>query len=431
MNRPTTDNDLDVARTLGADGSSGRGHHVKRWLAWGAAGVVLALILVFWARGENGQTVRFKTEDARRGDLTVTVTATGTLQPTNEVEVGIEVSGTIESVDVDYNDHVKRGQVLARLDLSKLEGQVLQSKALLEAAQAKVMQARATAAQAAADMARLERVRKMSGGKVPSQTDLDAAKATLERARADEASAQAAVSQARATLDVNQTDLTKGTIHSPIDGVVLTRNVEPGQTVAASFQAPVLFTLAEDLTKMELYADVDEADVGQVEVGQKATFTVDAYPDRTFEAKIKQVRYASQTIDGVVSYQTILDVSNPDLLLRPGMTATADIVVRQIKDALLVPNAALRFTPPARDEESTSSGGSLLGRLFPRPRRSAQQRSQVAAAGVQQRVWVLRDGHPVAINITTGPTDGIMTVLRSGDVKPGTPLLVDTIDSGG
>ncbi len=431
MTRTTTEKDSEIARGLGLDGSSRRQRHLKRWLVWSAAIGVAIILVSVWPKGENGETVQFKTQEVQRGDLTVTVTATGTLQPTNQVDVGIEVSGTIEAVEVDYNDQVELGQVLARLDLSKLRGQVLQSEALLESARAKVLQTEATAKQAASDLERLKRVRELSGGKVPSQLDLDAAEAALQRAWADEASARAAVSQAEATLDVNQTDLAKGVIHSPITGIVLARNVEPGQTVAASFQSPVLFTLAEDLTKMELHADVDEADVGQVQAGQQATFTVDAYPDRTFAAEITQVRYGSLTVDGVVTYQTILTVNNSDLSLRPGMTATADIMVRKIHNVLLVPNAAIRFTPPVPEEKaSSSSGGTLLSKLFPRRHPSASKRREVEAGSEKQhRVWILRDGRPVAVPVAKGATDGIMTEVRSGDLEPGTPVLVDTTNT--
>ena len=229
----------------------------------------------------------------KRGDLTVIVTATGTLQPTNKVDVGSELSGIVKSVEADYNDRVKVGQVLARLDTSKLEAQVTQSRAALDSAKAKVLQAQATVLETRSKLTQFQKVRELSNNKVPSQSELDAAEAAFERAKADEASATAAVSQAQATLEANQTDLSKSVIRSPINGVVLTRSMEPGQTVAASFTAPVLFTLAEDLTQMELHVDVDEADVGKVKEGQKAAFGVAAYPNRTFEARITQTRFGS------------------------------------------------------------------------------------------------------------------------------------------
>jgi HlyD family secretion protein len=321
---------------------------------------------------------------------------------------------------------VKVDQVLARLDTSKLEAQVTQSRAALESAKAKVLQAQATVSETRNKLAQLQRVRELSNHKVPSQIEFDAAEAASERAKADEASARAAVSQARAALEVYETDLSKAVIRSPIDGIVLTRSAEPGQTVAASFQAPVLFTLAEDLTKMELHVDVDEADVGQIQEGQKATFTVDAYPNRTFEAQITQARFASKTVEGVVTYETVLKVDNSDLSLRPGMTATADITVKKVENVILIPSTALRFAPPVPDEKKPS--GSLVGSLLPRPPRAAsKQREDLTSNKKQQRVWILKEGQPTAIPVTIGATDGILTEVVAGDIEPGTALLIDLI----
>ena len=272
------------------------------------------------------------------------------------MDVGSEISGIVKSVEADYNDKVKVGQVLARIDTTKYEAQATQSKAALEAAKARVLQAQATVSETRSKLAQYERVRQLSNGKVPSQTEFDAAQAAFERAKADEASATAAVAQAQATLEANQTDIAKAVIHSPIDGIVLTRSIEPGQTVAAAFQAPVLFTLAEDLTQMELHVDVDEADVGQVKEGQEATFSVDAYPNRTFSARSPRPAIGSKTVDGVVTYETVLKVDNTDLCLRPGMTATADITVKKVQDAVLVPGAALRFTPPVQSRKGVLPG---------------------------------------------------------------------------
>ncbi|MGR8936138.1 MAG: efflux RND transporter periplasmic adaptor subunit, partial [Gammaproteobacteria bacterium] len=339
---------------------------------WPAAAAACAMVIVLTLIKSNGQTVAYETQAVRRGDLSVTVSATGTLAPLKEVEVGIEVSGTIKTVDADYNDHVKIGQVLARLDTTRLEAQALQSRAALASANAKVQQIKATVKEAEVQLAKLLNVLQLSGGKVPSQYDLDAAKATLARARADEAAAKAAVEQAQGTLNVNLTDLAKAIVKSPINGIVLKRSVEPGQTVASQFQAPVLFTLAEDLTKMELQVDVDEADVGMVKPGQHARFTVDAYPERSFPAEITQVRYGSETVDGVVTYKTVLQVDNSSLSLRPGMTATALITVDEKQDVLLVPNSVLRFTPPAEAPQKT--GGGFLRALLPRPPRSTSSR---------------------------------------------------------
>ncbi|MCK9397071.1 MAG: efflux RND transporter periplasmic adaptor subunit [Methylobacter sp.] len=393
----------------------------KKWLWLAAAGLVL-VIIGFSIYNGNGRPASYDTQTVSRGDLSVTVSATGTLAPLKEVEVGIEVSGTIKSVNVDYNDQVKVGQVLARLDTTRLEAQALQSKAALESARAKVQQVEATAKEAELQLAKQLHVRELSGGKVPSQYDLDAAKATLARARADLASAKAAVSQAKGTLDVNLTDLTKAVVKSPINGVVLARSVEPGQTVASQFQAPVLFTLAEDLTQMELQVDVDEADVGLVRPDQHAQFTVDAYPDRNFPAKIIQVRYGSETVDGVVTYKTVLRVDNSALALRPGMTATALITVEQKNDVLLVANNALRFTPPASPQKKNGNG-SLLDALLPHPPRSESGREQQATTGKTQQVWTLRNGELTPITITKGSTNGIVTEIVAGDVSVGAELV--------
>lgn len=421
----------DIAQTLGIDRPSGRRKYLKRWLILAALVLIAVVIMIIWKTAGKANSTQYKIQEARRGDLTVTVTATGNLDPTNQVDVGSELSGIIESVEVDYNDRVKVNQVLAKLDTSKLEAQNLQYRAAVASAQAKVLQAQATTAEARNNLARFKHVQELSSGKVPSQYDLDAAEAALQRAQADEASAKAAVSQAEATLEGNETDLAKSVIRSPINGVVLSRSVEPGQTVAASLQAPVLFTLAEDLTQMELHVDVDEADVGMVREGQEATFTVDAYPERTFQARITQVRYGSETTDGVVTYETILEVDNSDLSLRPGMTATADITVKKVENAIIVPNAALRFTPSVKETEDPSRGGSLISQLLPRPPRSfSKQREEVNDNNKQQRVWVLRDGQPAPVSVTVGATDGIMTEVVAGDIEPGMALVVDTVSAG-
>lgn len=393
---------------------------VKAWAWLAAAGLALA-IAGFVLIGGNGQAIHYQTQTVTRGDLDVTVSATGTLAPLNEVEVGIEVSGTIKTVAVDYNDQVKVGQVLARLDTTRLEAQAEQARAALESAKAKVRQVEATVKEADVQLAKQLHVRELSGGKVPSRFDLDAAKATLARARADLAAAQAAVTQAQGTLNVNMTDLTKAVVKSPINGVVLKRSVEPGQTVASQFQAPILFTLAEDLTQMELQVDVDEADVGLVQAGQHAQFTVDAYPDRAFPAEIIQVRYGSETVDGVVTYKAVLRVDNADLRLRPGMTATALITVEQRKDVLLVANSALRYTPPAAPEQKASGG--FLSMLLPRPPKTEKHREQQTANEKNQQVWALRDGEPAPVTITKGASDGSMTEIVAGDVAAGDELV--------
>jgi HlyD family secretion protein len=417
----------DVAKTLGVAPGSGRGRRLRRGLL--LVLLVAGLIGLFaWRKSAGGSnSVQYKTQEAKRGALVVRVIATGTLKPTNEVEVGSEISGIVKTVEADYNDKVKIGQVLARIDTSKLEAQETQLKAALESAEARVLQAKATLNETRAKLAQYQRVRELSKGKVPSQTEFDAAKAAFERAKADEASATAAVAQAQATLKATQTDIGKAVIRSPINGVVLTRKIEPGQTVAAAFQAPVLFTLAEDLTQMKLHVNVDEADVGQVKEGQEAEFTVSAYLDRPFQAKIVQTRFGSATVDGVVTYETVLKVDNTDLSLRPGMTATADITVQKVQNALLVPNAALRFSPPAQKQKKSSRG--LLGMMLPGPPRFDTPQETVNTNKRQQTLWILRNGQPMAIAVTIGATDDTMTEIVSGDIQPGMPVIVDTMQT--
>jgi HlyD family secretion protein len=398
----------------------------RRWW-WLSGALVVAMVAgsLFLFSEEKSAAPLFNTEVVEVGTLVVKVSATGNLQPTNQVEVGSELSGIVEQVFVDVNDQVKKGQELARLDRSKLQDAVAKSRANLAAAEAQVMQTEATAGEARAALERYRQVAQLSGGKVPSKNEMDIAEATLKRAEANVASATAAVTQARADLQSDKTDLEKASIRSPINGVVLTREVDPGQTVAASFQAPVLFTLAEDLSKMELQVDVDEADVARVREGQKATFSVDAWPGRQFEAVITRVGYGSQEKDGVVSYLTVLAVNNDDLSLRPGMTGTADITTLVRKNALLVPNAALRFTPPTPKTARPRSGGSILSKLMPRPPRQAPK-ARVSRNGTP-RVWVLRDDQPTAIEVKTGATNGRMTEIVDGSLKAGMQVITEAL----
>ncbi|MFC1812401.1 efflux RND transporter periplasmic adaptor subunit [Thermodesulfobacteriota bacterium] len=424
-----TNPEFDIGQILDVDQSSNRKKHLKRWLIVALLTIAGVTSAVVWKGTKKSNSMQYQTQKVEQGDLIVTVTATGVLEPTNQVDVGSELSGIIKTVEVDYNDRVKVGQILARLDTDKPKAKVLQSKAALESSRAKVLEAQATVKESGDQLARLKQVWELSNNMVPSQQDLDAAQALLHRAKATEATFRAQVSQAQATLEADETDLAKTVIHSPINGIVLTRNVEPGQTVAASFQAPVLFTLAEDLTQMELHVDVDEADVGQVTKGQEASFTVDAHPGRTFPARITQVRYGSQTVNGVVTYKTVLNVDNSDLSLRPGMTATSDITVNKVENAILVPNAALRFIPPIKEKEAPSSG-SLINKLLPRRHRSpSKQRKDSTANNKLQHVWTLRDGKLLAIAVGIGTTDGRMTEVTSGDIEPEMPLVVDTVRS--
>ena len=389
---------------------------------------------VFYYRqqGPEGppQQLAFKTEPVTIEDLVVTVTATGTLEPTNQVDVGSELSGNIEAVMVDFNDQVSEGQLLARLDVSTLKGQVKQIEASLQAAKAKVLQTRATIDETKNKLRQLKKVWELSGGKMPSQTDMDAAQAAYARAQADVASAEAGVVEVQAKLNITLNELTKAEIISPVNGIVLSRNIEKGQTVAASFSAPVLFQLAEDLTKMELHVAVDEADIGQVREGQEAMFTVDAYPERKFSAVISQVRFASTVTDGVVTYETVLMVDNTDLALRPGMTATAEIVAQKVEKALTVPNAALRFSPPSINSRKEQKP-SLLSAILPRRPERERRQPPALPKGDRQHVWgESKQGPPRQIAIRTGFTDGIRTEVLEGEIREGEQVITAAMSNG-
>jgi HlyD family secretion protein len=370
--------------------------------------------------GSSSSATSYITDPVTRGSLSVIVTATGSVQPTNEVDVSSELSGIVRRVLVDYNSPVVVGQVLAELDTDKLKATVDSSRAKLNAAKAKVAEAEATVAEKEEDYNRKSRLVEK---RITSNFDFEAARAAYRRSAAVLESARADVGVAQADLELNETNLAKALIRSPINGVVLSRAVEPGQTVASTLQAPVLFSIAEDLTQMEIQVDVDEADVGQVSEGQKATFTVDAYPDRKFEAMIRQLRVGSETVQGVVTYKAVLTTDNSELLLRPGMTATAEIAVEHIDDALLIANAALRFSPSAA--EAADDGGSLLTKLLPgRPRfRAASKREE---SGPKRTIWLLREGVPTPVDVVIGVTDGKRTEIIEGELAPGSAIIVDS-----
>lgn len=406
----------DVAATLGLAGAPNqRRRRLERALRWVAPLLlVLAAALVIWLRRAPEGPV-YQLSAARRGDLMVTVTATGALAPLDTVYVGTEVSGVIDLVAADYNDRVVKGQVLAVVNTDQLRAQIQQSRASLDVARAAVQQAAATLSEVVPQAARAESLFKMT---MVSPQDVESARAARARAEAARASALAQLAGAEAALQVQQTALRKATIRAPIRGIVLERDVERGRTVTAAFQTPVLFVLAADLAHMTLSLDVDEADIGQVAEGQTAEFSVDAYPDRLFTARVRSVRNAAKTIEGVVTYQAILDVANPELLLRPGMTATARIATAKVGNALLVPNAALRFTPPEMASATAGAPGAAPSEAAP------------AETGGGRRVWTSRGGKLEAIPVTVGLTDGQWTEVTAGALAPGTPLVVGMDDTG-
>jgi HlyD family secretion protein len=421
--------DTDLATLLDEPTTRGWYRRPMLWLI--VSLVVLVSAGVWWwlASRAASKAPRYATQVVARGNLTLLVIANGTIQPTRSINIGSELSGTVLKVNVDVNDLIKKGQVLVELDTAKLKDQVLRSKATLAAADAKVAQTTATIIEARAALSRLEDVARLSGGKVPSKTELDTGRATLARAIADDASAHAGVSDAKAALSTDQTNLSKASITAPADGVVLTRSVDPGNAVAASLQAVTLFTVAEDLSKLRLWVYVDEADVGSVKVGQDATFTVSAYLSRNYPARITRVGFGSTITDNVVTYLTYLDVDNTDLSLRPGMTATATITATQRNDVLLVPNTALRFTPTAAIDGATAKK-SIASSLLPRMPGNNTRRPAAAGASTAnaKQVWVLPSdgkGAAVAVAVIPGISDGHVTEITGGDLKAGMLVITE------
>lgn len=409
-----------------------------KWAAIAAA-VLLFLLVIHHLRSPRG-VASYATTPIVRGDLNVTISATGNLAPTKQVNVGSEESGLVEKVYVGNNDHIEQGQPLASLDLSRLKDSLVQSQATLNAALATVQQNEATLAQTKASLARYEEVSRLSGGKVPSRTELDTARADYARALANVAVARAQVGQARAEVSTNRTNLAKGTIYAPVTGVVLSRQVEPGQTVAAQFNVATLFTIAEDLSRMKLEVKVDEADIGELRQGAPATFTVDAYPGRTFPATVTrvdlganatpQVNSAGSTVAStstVVAYTAVLSVANADLLLKPGMTATATIQTARHANSMLVPNAALRFSPTSG---AAAKGGVRL--MGPPPNRNAKAKTVDIGRGSLQQIWVLgADNVPKPLRVTTGDTDGTNTEVSGPDVRPGLKVITAKLAAAG
>lgn len=380
--------------------------------------VIVLFFLVFSGKKDKNLP-NFNTADVEQGDIIVQVSATGTLEPTNSVEVGTELSGTVKEVHADYNSVVKKGQLLAVIDTAKLQAQAKQYRAALASAKAGVMQAKATEKETEIKLGQLNRLWDVTGGKSPSKTEIDAAEAAYARAKANTASSEAAVAQAEASLDAVMTDIAKSEIRSPVNGVVLSKGIEAGQTVAASYSTPELFTIAEDLKQMELHVSVDEADIGQVREGQKADFTVDAYPDKVFSGVITQARYGSETVDNVVTYETVIQVDNNNLLLRPGMTATADITVKEQKNVIKVPSAALRYSPPVVTEDKSS----FISKLMPRPPRTPKTPVQGKNDADSVTVWALENNMPTPYQIKTGDSDGSFRMMKEGGLKKGMKLI--------
>lgn len=362
-------------------------------------GLVILIIIFsgYFLFKKDKNSIKYKTEKVVKGDIVASVTATGTVNPVTTVLVGTQVSGTIKHIYVDFNSPVKRGQVVAQIDPATFEAQVEQSRANLSTALANLQRAEATLIDSKRTM---ERNRVLYSKNLIAKSDLDTTETNYETAKAQVEAAKAQVEQAKASLKVAETNLMYTRIVSPVDGIVISRNVDVGQTVAASFQTPTLFMIAQDLTKMQIDCNVSEADIGRVKTGQTVEFTVDAYPDTVFKGKVFQVRNAPITIQNVVTYDVVVKVGNPDLRLKPGMTANVSMIIEAKRDILKIPNAALRFRPQGLEKDKIPVKG--------------------------KGVWILENNRPVRKEIVTGISDGSFTEVISG-LKEGDNVIVESL----
>lgn len=371
---------------------------------WITALLLIAIgVVVYYKFYNKKDTVSYQTASVQLKNLTTTVSATGNLEPTNSVDVGIEVSGTIREVLVDFNSRVKTGQIMAKLDTTRLASSVASSKAALMRYEANAAEAKASLVYAQKEWERVDKMYTSTNGNYPSKKEVDEALSSMQRAKALHEATLAQIKQASAELAAYEDNLHKAIVISPIDGIVLERKVEPGQTVAAAMQTPILFKMAEDLTKMRVILSVDEADIGEVKEGQRVQFSVDAYADKKFDATITQVRLNSQIVSGVVTYDAVVTVDNRELLLRPGMTVSALITTGVLQNVLCVPNAALRFTPQEQ---------------YKQDQKKAKESSQMS------HVWILQNNKPVKISLKSTKSDGSFTAISESDLKIGDSVIV-------
>jgi HlyD family secretion protein len=365
------------------------------------AAIVLAALAAagyFYFAKTNGKSVPYRTAKVESGDISDTVSATGNINAVTTVQVGSQVSGTIQEILVDYNSRVRKGQVIARIDPRIFEASVVQSRANLQNAAAVLEKAKIVTADTLRTLRRNQEL--VKDGYV-AQADVDAAETAYDSAVSQQKSAEAQLAQARGALSVAETNLRYSTIVSPVDGTVISRNVDVGQTVAASFQTPTLFTIAQDLTKMQIDTNVDESDIGRTKAGQEAAFTVDAYPGKSFGGKVIQVRNSPIVTQNVVTYDVVIQVDNKDLSLKPGMTANVSIRIRDFKDVLKIPNAALRYRP------------------------SEKKKTEGEKEPPGARVYVVgKDGKPEAVHVKAGTSDGTYTQLLEGNLKKGDQVIV-------
>lgn len=372
----------------------------------------LSIVLFFIFNGNNkSNKIEYITKKVTQGDLSVVVSTTGNLNPTNSVEIGIEVSGTLKEIFVDFNDEVKAGQILAKIDTVKLQSQVDSSTAALAIAVANQKESQVLLNNKKTLYDRTLNMYKNSGGKYPSKNELDDTRFSYEAAIESLEAAKAKVLQAQSNLKTDKQNLEKASVKSSIDGIVLNREVEVGQTLAATMSAPKLFTIAKDLTNMDLIVSIDEADVADIKKDLPVTFTVDAYPNKVFNGKVKQVRLNPVDTNGVVTYETVVSVDNEDLLLKPGMTATAKIITKESKNKLLIPNGALRFKP--KIQEQKNGGVNLVGPNMNRPANVARDLSKKELSPI----FILENNQPKRVMVKVLDSDGKLTSIESEELK--------------
>ena len=425
MNQHSLPTPAEIEAALGISPAARRKRGTKRF-AWFAvlAAAVLGLGYWYYTTATAIPKTTYTTQKIVTQDLVVTITATGTVQPTMQVDVSSEQSGIVKSVLVADNARVKKGDVLATLDVERLSAQRERAAAQLAASQARLLDAQTTFKQS--EQAHLRQKRLRNSG-LSTDQELESADAAEARAAAGIAVAKADIQSATADLSVMDNDIAKSQIISPIDGLVMKTSVKVGQTVAASLQAPVLFTLADDLTHIQIEAAVDEADIGSVATEQDATFTVDAYRSRDFAAEVQQLSFSPDKTDGVVTYKTILSAQNDDLALRPGMTTTARIVIKRLKNVMTVPNEALRYVPAVQKQ---SRGFSITQLFMPRFPRTEKPAKPVSDSDGTRSLWVLRDGVAVEVKIKAGVSDGKATEISSADIHDGDEVIVSAASNG-
>ena len=368
------------------------------------------------------QQISYNTQKIKKGDIEVVVNVTGNLKPTNSVEIGIEVSGTIKEIYVDFNDEVTVGQVLAVLDTRKLQSQVDSSSASLIIAKANQQESLVNVNNKKLNLDRTLKMYNQSNKKYPSKNEVDEVRFAYESSLASYDSAKAKVLQAQSNLKTDQQNLEKAVVKSSINGIVLNREVEVGQTLAATMSAPKLFTLAKDLTNMDLIVSIDEADVADIKKDLDVTFNVDAHPNEIFKGKIKQVRYNPVEVNGVITYETVVGVNNERLLLRPGMTASAKIITKESKDNILIPNTALRFKPLIQEPQAKQNSGmnNLVGARA--PRKSGEPKN--INKSEFKEVWILENKEPKKVRVKILESDGKFTSVESHDLKIDDEIIV-------